>query len=159
MFTRVIALSLLLAAMTCLVNTVDAWPVIKPLVNTAQIEAVSRGRFAALQARDDSAFTKYYAPSFEMTTAWGTVVDLAFLERWIITAPPGFTLRPYNYRVTVSADAKMAFTTFQVDEMYPGSSGAGPTNITSQYTEIYIHHRLGWVLVEAHFSYLSKAFG
>jgi ketosteroid isomerase-like protein len=148
-----LTVSLLLVICCC--HRALSWPNIPPLVNTAQVENVSRERIKALMDRDDSAFTKYYMPDFQLITAWGTVEDTTFLERWIKSAPPGSTLVPSNYRVTVSTDDSMAFATFQIAETYPDSSGGSPTNITSRYTEVYIHRHRQWMLQEAHFSYLT----
>jgi hypothetical protein len=156
MLSKALRFSVVLLILISTAHAANSWPAIKPLVNTLQIEEISRARFKALVARDDTAFAKYYMPGFQMTTAWGTVEDLTFLERWIKTAPPGFTLKPINYHVTVSADEEMAYATFQVDEVYPDASGGSPTNITSQYTEIYVFHHNAWMLAEAHFSYQSK---
>gem|GEM_PF-7002782 len=148
-----------LLALIGLQHPAHSWPVIKPLVNTLQVEDVSRARIKALMARDDTSFEKYYMPNFQMITAWGTVEDISFLQRWIKTAPAGFTLKPSDYHVTVSADAQMAFATFQVQEVYPDSLEPSPTTIISQYSEVYVFRHHAWMLIEAHFSYQSKNLG
>jgi hypothetical protein len=138
---RVFKGTILFSFVLLLPSSAHSWPTIRPLVNTLQIEDVSRARIRALMDRDESSFAKYYAPNFEETTAWGTIEDISYLMRWIKTAPPGFTLKPSNYHVTVSTDGTMAYSTFQIEEEYPDPVGGKTTRITSQ------------------FSYQSKPFG
>ena len=129
---------------------------LNPEADKQKVEQISRARYAALAARDATAFAKYYAPDFQFTTAWGTREDIGFLERLIKTAPPGFKFTPSAYHVVLSADGKMAFATLDVLEEYPDASGGPVTSMTAYYTEIYVKTKTGWLLEAAHFSYKSK---